>query len=62
METFILVLIAFSFIGFIISLVYKNINNDKKKSFRYEEFFKYLGAASVIALLALAFLYKILFT
>jgi len=54
-------MIGISFLGFIISLVARNTNNHKKKSFRNESFYAYLSAVSIIIMLTLAILYNIFY-
>ena len=61
MKQFLLIMIGISFLGFIISLVARNTNNHKKKSFRNESFYAYLSAVSIIIMLTLAILYNIFY-
>lgn len=59
-DNLILIIIAISFLGFIVGLVGKNTGNARKKTLKKEEFYKYLMAISVIVMLVLAFIYNFL--
>ncbi len=60
-EKSLLIVIALSFIGFIIGLIGKNLGNHKKKTLRSEDVYKYIISTSVIVLLLSAVLYSILY-
>ena len=60
-ETWMLMGIGLSFLGFMTGLVGKNIRNHQKRTFKSEGFYTYLTAVSVIVMVVLAFLYTILF-
>jgi lysylphosphatidylglycerol synthetase-like protein (DUF2156 family) len=59
-EIILLVFIGISFLGFIIGLVGKTINNPNRKTFKKEGFYKILMAVSVIIMLILAVIYNFL--
>jgi hypothetical protein len=61
MKTFVLSVIGIAFLGFIVSLVARNTGNHKKKTLHREDFYKYLGAVSLIVLLLMAILYNLFF-